>query len=683
MTASRASERLISRLAIEPACDLVDLLSNLDRRAKRLIVVSVDAVLCVLAVWIAFSLRLGEWDLWSRGIGVAIVAALIVWFPIAARGGVYRAIFRIAGAGAMITLARAVALMTLAMVALFMIVGVTGVPRTIAIIQPMIFFLLMVMCRIVLRYLLIDLRGQRAAQGMRRRALIYGAGSAGQQLASSMRMEPTMALAGFVDDDPLLDGHRIDLAKISHTRHLADLIAEHGVTDILLAMPSIGRARRQFIVEQLQAFPVHVRTLPGMIDMVDGSVSISDLREVDIADLLGRDPVAPEPDLMQRTITGKVVMVTGAGGSIGSELCRQILPMKPARLILVEHSEYGLYAIDRELNGAIADGGDAADIELVPELVNVANAEMVGRVMTRWRPHTVFHAAAYKHVPLVEANVISGARNNVFGTLHAAEAAERVGVEHFILISTDKAVRPTNVMGATKRVCELVLQARAATAGKTRFAMVRFGNVLGSSGSVVPLFAQQIRDGGPVTVTHRDVTRYFMTIAEAAQLVIQAGAMAEGGEVYVLDMGKPVKIVDFAVSMIRLSGLTVRDAANPDGDIEIAEVGLRPGEKLYEELLIGDDPQPTRHERIMRATERMIAPAVLAETIDRLDRALACGDRAAVLALLLELVPEYQCGAAPDAENAAASTVTPLGAPEHRPDLVAAKPPRIAASGAF
>jgi FlaA1/EpsC-like NDP-sugar epimerase len=626
--------------AIERLVALIGAIPGLHRRVKRAIVLTIDALLCVVSVWIAFSLRLGQWDLSSQSIHRVTLIALCLWFPIAFYAGVYRAIFRAVGSGMMVGLAISIALMTVPMVGVFMIVSVPGIPRTVAIMQPMIFFLLLALSRIVARYLLIDLLNQRRFVGERRRTLIYGAGAAGQQLALSIRLEAGMSVLGFVDDDRRLHGHRLNGVKISHSRYLDALLATYGITDVLLALPSASRARRKFIVDSLQRFPVHVRTLPAMREIVDERVSISDLREVDIEDLLGRNPVAPHPELLDRTIADKIVMVTGAGGSIGSELCRQIVRHKPTHLILAEQSEYALYAIGRELEALI---GSEDALTIVLELVNVAEGDAIGRVMERWRPDTIFHAAAYKHVPLVEANVISGARNNVFGTLHTAVAADRVGVGHFILVSTDKAVRPTNVMGATKRVCELVLQALAAAGSTTIFSMVRFGNVLGSSGSVVPLFKQQIRSGGPVTVTDMRITRFFMTIPEASQLVIQAGAMARGGEVYVLDMGKPIKIADFARSMIRLSGMTVRDEANPEGDIQIVEIGLRPGEKLYEELLIGDNPEATTHPRIMQAREEFLPLDNLLSVLDGLAIALARGDREQVLKILIELVPEYHC----------------------------------------
>lgn len=630
----------IDEWAVRPIVWLIRFLSGLDRRTKRAIVIGIDALLCISSVWIAYSLRLGQWNLLSPGIGLVTVASAICWYPIAWHFGAYRAIFRSAGSGMMITLALCISIVTLPMLAIFMIKGVAGVPRTVAVIQPMTFFLLLTLSRIVARYLLVDLLNQRNFAGEGRRTLIYGAGNAGQQLASSIRFEPGMTLLGFIDDDPRLHGHRINRLPIDHPKNLDALIIRHGITDLFLALPQVSRGRRKRIVDELQKFPIHVRTLPAMREIVDGHVSVSHLREVEIEDLLGRDPVAPDQQLLEETIRDKVVMVTGAGGSIGSELCRQIVRLMPKALILAENSEYSLYAIEQELRSHTVAG--AIDpLLIVSELVNVADPDAIMRVMVHRRPDTVYHAAAYKHVPLVEANVVSGTHNNVFGTLNTAIAAERIGVRNFVLISTDKAVRPTNVMGASKRVCELILQAFSAAGSKTVFSIVRFGNVLGSSGSVVPLFKQQIREGGPVTLTDKRITRFFMTIPEASQLVIQSGGMARGGEVYVLDMGKSVKIIDFAQSMIRLSGMSVRDDINPDGDIEIVEIGLRPGEKLYEELLIGDNAKPTQHKRIMQAHEEYLDMDLLNRYLDDLRSVLRKGQREAVISILHELVPEF------------------------------------------
>ncbi len=413
------------------------------------------------------------------------------------------------------------------------------------------------------------------------------------------------------------------------------------VTDILLALPSVTRARRNEIIASLSTIPVHIRTLPGMSDLTSGRVTVSDFKELDIEDLLGRDPVVSEPYARTRPLAGQVVLVTGAGGSIGSELCRQIVQQGPMRVLLFDHNEFGLYSIHQELQTLCET--KRLTVDLVPLLGSVANSRRLHEVCQSYRPAWVYHAAAYKHVPLVESNPSEGIANNVFGTLNMALAARDAAVSHFVLVSTDKAVRPTNVMGASKRMAELVLQALATqdAASSTRFSMVRFGNVLGSSGSVVPLFRSQLAAGGPLTVTHPDVTRYFMTIPEAAQLVLYAGAMAQGGEVFVLDMGEPVKIMDLARRMIDLSGLKLRDEHGPDGDIAIAITGLRPGEKLYEELLIGDNPAATSHPRIMMAHEEFLAWPELETQLDRLRLAADAGDVDAIKSVLSRCVHGY------------------------------------------
>ncbi len=633
---------------------LENLLSS-PRIFKRMLVFGVDSMLCIGAIWVAFSLRLGEWQLWSDAIAKIALASFALWPPVFYMRGIYRSIFRFAGSGTMADLAKATGLVGIGLVAIFVIAGVPGVPRTIGIIMPLCFFLFLAFSRLVARYIFFDLMGRRGFGGTVKNVLIFGAGNAGQQLAVSMRHDHAMNFAGFVDDDKRLRGQRLDGHIVWHTSEIKKIIAQHGITDILLALPNISRSRRKKIVDDLQKLHIHVQTLPQMQEILDGKVTIGDLREVDIDDLLGRDAVSPNELLMGRTIAGKTVVVTGAGGSIGSELCRQILAIGPKRLILAEMTEHALYAIDQELRGLIAAGKVRSDIQLFPELVNTANIRPVRSLFATYQPDTVFHAAAYKHVPLVEQNPIAGMNNNIFSTLNMALEARAARVAHFILVSTDKAVRPTNVMGATKRVCEQILQAlsktSAATGAKTRFSMVRFGNVLGSSGSVVPLFKEQIANGGPLTLTHRKITRFFMTIPEAAQLVIQAGAMAKGGEVFVLDMGKPVKIFDLATMMIKLSGLSVRDGKNPDGDIEIKEIGLRPAEKLYEELLIGENPKPTNHQRIMQAREKFIEWSVLEERLEALRHRIIAADSAGALALLRQLVPEYQPAAANDDDN--------------------------------
>ena len=616
--------------------------ANLDRRTKKIIAFAVDSVICVFAVWLAFSLRLGDWQLWNAPVRSVLLVSFLTWPFIFLALGVYRSIFRFAGSGTITELARAVAIFLFLMVGVFTIVGLPGVPRTIGILVPILFLLALVLSRIVVRYIISDLLGQRAFGGETKRVLIYGAGSAGQQLALSTRHYPGMFLLGFVDDDRRLRGQRLDGSPVYHSSDLVAQVERLDVTDILLAVPSMSRSKRKGIVDDLKRFSVHVQTLPQIQDIVAGKVSIADLREVEVDDLLGRDAVAPNDLLMGRTILGKTVMVTGAGGSIGSELCRQIMAIGPQRIVLVEMTEYSLYKIEQELRENAAAGIFRTDIEIHPELINTTAARPVSSLLAAYRPDTIFHAAAYKHVPLLEHNPISGMGNNIISTRNLVQAAEQNDVAHFILISTDKAVRPTNVMGASKRVCEQILQAKAKVGSKTRFSMVRFGNVLGSSGSVVPKFKEQIANGGPVTLTHKDIIRYFMTIPEAAQLVIQAGSMAKGGEVFVLDMGKPVKIYDLASTLINLSGLTVRDTENPDGDIAIEEIGLRPGEKLFEELLIGENPMPTKHKRIMQAMEGHMDWRELSAALDRLEGHVHAGNRDAAVSLLRELVPEYQ-----------------------------------------
>jgi FlaA1/EpsC-like NDP-sugar epimerase len=454
-----------------------------------------------------------------------------------------------------------------------------------------------------------------------------------------LRLSQQYALLGFVDDDPAKVGRSINGVMVYAPEDIARVIASQGVTDILLALPSVSRDRRNAILENLRPYPVHVRTLPGMSDLASGKVTVQDFRELDIEDLLGRDPVPPDTSLLAQNLTGKVVLVTGAGGSIGSELTRQIVLQRPSQLLLLDHNEYGLYTIHQELQ-AICRAAELP-VALVPLLGSVRNPQRLQAVFEAYRPATVYHAAAYKHVPMVEDNPGEGILNNVFGTLSLAQAALHSGTRSFVLISTDKAVRPTNVMGASKRMAELVLQALAVQHPATCFSMVRFGNVLGSSGSVVPLFRRQLAEGGPLTVTHAEVTRYFMTIPEAAQLVLQAGAMAVGGDVFVLDMGEPVKIIDLARRMVELSGLRVRDAEHPDGDIEITVNGLRPGEKLFEELLIGDNPEPTAHTRIMKAHEDCLVWDALEPHLQALQQAALANDVDGIRAVFSSCVHGY------------------------------------------
>ena len=499
---------------------------------------------------------------------------------------------------------------------------------------PVAYFLMLVVLisgsRIILRTMLTNRHRKQMIP-----VIIYGAGQSGRQLLEAIKQVSEYNAVAFVDDNTAIQRMVIYDLPVHKPSEIGNLINRYGVEKILLAIPSASTKVRKNIIHQLEAYPCEVLTIPGMKDLVDGKISASSLKKVSVVDLLGRDPVAPRPELMAADISGKVVMVTGAGGSIGSELCRQIIRNQPAKLILFELSEFSLYSIDKELRDF--QTASDMDIEVLPILGSVQHRKRLFTIMQAFGVQTVYHAAAYKHVPMVEFNTIEGVRNNIYGTMFCAQAAIDAHVETFVLISTDKAVRPTNTMGASKRMAELVLQALAAEPGQhTRFCMVRFGNVLGSSGSVVPVFEQQIAAGGPVTLTHTDITRYFMTIPEAAQLVIQAGAMGKGGDVFVLDMGDSVKIIDLAKQMIRLSGLEVKDAAHPEGDIEIQVTGLRPGEKLYEELLIGDEVQKTTHPRIMTASEVMLPWNVLSDIITRMDEACRESDQLTLRRLLLE-----------------------------------------------
>lgn len=624
--------------------DTLNLIVDRPRKQRQFIAVAIDAILCILAVWIAYSLRLGVWNLFSVPILIFTACALVTWYPIAWKVGVYRSLIRYSGARTIADLAIACGALSIPLFIICVVLRIPSIPRTLCVLHPIIFLLLLGASRVAIRFTLLDLL--KVVSVNARRVIVYGAGRAGQQLALSLRHEPQVHLVGFVDDDLRLDGQRLDGVTVFGANRLQHLLANTEVDEVLLAIPSASRARRREIIETLQTEQVYVRTLPNLTRVIDGSVTVSDLREIQIEELLGREAVAPNELLMSKTIVDKKVMVSGAGGSIGSELCRQILSCRPSRLILLEQSEFALYRIEQELIALMRELDLSIPLEL--ELASASERSTMQRVYTRHKPETVFHAAAYKHVPLVEANPISGLRNNIMGTLHSVQAAEDAGVANFILISTDKAVRPTNIMGASKRVCELILQARAAQPGVTTvFSMVRFGNVLGSSGSVVPRFKAQIAAGGPVTLTHSEITRYFMTIPEAAQLVIQSSAMAKGGEVFVLDMGQPIKIADLARSMIRLSGRSIRDDMTPDGDIEIVVTKLRPGEKLYEELLIGDNPEPTNHARIMRARERHWPWDELERELTDLDTAIRNnGDSSAAMQVVCRLVPEY----APDVE---------------------------------
>jgi FlaA1/EpsC-like NDP-sugar epimerase len=627
---------------------------HLSRFTKQNIAIFVDAFLSILATWMAFVLRLDTVS-WPAGYQWHVYQlALLLAIPIFIRCGLYREIFRYTGIAAMVAVVKAVSLYGAILFSLLLWLALPGVPRSLGILQPLLLLIFIGGSRAFARLLLLKMES-RSKHQQEARLLIYGAGAAGAQIATALEQMHQLNLIGFLEDNAQLFGKTINGRRVYPASDVANLIKVYAITDVLLALPSVSRSHRNEIIEKLREHQVHIRSLPDMGDLARGHVTVTDIHELDILDLLGRDPVPPNPALISRNITDKVVLVTGAGGSIGSELCRQILIARPAKLLLLDHNEFSLYAIHRDLEERLVPM--RCRTQLVPLLGSVRDFERVNQIFKTWHPRTVYHAAAYKHVHLVEQNPVEGVRNNVFGTYNVARAAIENGVVDYVLVSTDKAVRPTNIMGATKRLAEMLLQALAAsdapallrasdgTGGHkntTRFSMVRFGNVLDSSGSVVPLFREQIRTGGPITLTDPEVIRYFMTIPEAAQLVVQAGALAEGGDVFVLDMGDPVKIIDLAYKMVELSGLTIRDEKSPDGDIEITITGLRTGEKLYEELLLGENPQETIHPRIMRAHEEFLPWDLLRSELANMEALLDIHDIAAIRATLQKLVAGFQ-----------------------------------------
>ncbi len=618
----------------------------LPRLAKQAILIFADILIIELSLWTAFALRLDVLSVPHEPLLILAFVAPTLAVPIFYRLGLYHAIMRYIGLHALLAIGKAIVLYATLLAAAVYLIGIPQVPRSIAPIHGLLVLLFIGGSRVLARHWLLQTANIQQGKDRRRRVAIYGAGLAGAQLAAALAHSRELLPVALLDDNSALQGKHIGALKIHAPTTLPALIERLEISEILLAVPSLSRQHRNAIIARLESLPVNVRILPGVAELAQGKVSISDLREIDIEDLLGRDPVAPDAKLLSQNIAGLSVMVTGAGGSIGAELCRQILAQNPARLVLYELSEFSLYSIEQELLAFQRTHGTTG-IPIIPLLGSVCDASRLKLALDHFAIQTLFHAAAYKHVPMVEKNPTAGVFNNVIGTWRCAEAALATNVQSFVLISTDKAVRPTNTMGATKRLAEMVLQALAALhPDKTRFTMVRFGNVLGSSGSVIPLFREQIRRGGPITVTDPNIIRYFMTIPEAAQLVIQAGAMGKDGEVFVLDMGEPVKIIDLAKRMAHLSGLSIKDESNPDGDIEIIFTGLRPGEKLYEELLIGDNVSPTQHPRVQRANESFMTWEALLPVLTSLLEASHNQDAEKVREVLLDTIIEFtpQCG---------------------------------------
>lgn len=635
----------------------VSRLGQLPRRTKRAIMIGADAVMVPLALLCAYSLHFG-FPLPAQALeGWQYILTVALCIPVFGRLGLYRAVVRFMGPRVVFAVVYGVSIVVAVFGACMLGLSPLGMPIPVLIIFWGVTVFYVGGSRFAVRSFL--QRQQRRGE----RVAIYGAGGAGARLASALVGGQEFLPVAFIDDSVALQGSVINGIEVFSPDDLPRLVRELEISRVLLALPSISRRRRKRIINKLEDMHVHIQTMPNFSDLISGNARVDEIREVEVADLLGRDAVPPHESLLDASIRGKAIMVTGAGGSIGSELCRQMLRLGPSRLLLFEVSELALYNINQELTMMLEREGQA-HVELVPLLGSVNQKERMTTIMRSFGVQTVYHAAAYKHVPIVEQNMLEGINNNVFGTLHTASAAIESGVETFVLVSTDKAVCPTNVMGATKRLAEMVLQGMHDRGVNTRFCMVRFGNVLESSGSVVPLFREQIRRGGPVTVTHPEIIRYFMTIPEAAQLVLQAASLGRGGDVFVLDMGKPVRIEDLAQRMVHLMGLTVMSEDNPDGDIEIKYTGLRPAEKLYEELLIGNNVMGTKHPMIMRAEEKLLPWEQVRSILDELEKAARRFDCEAGRRILMSAVDEYK----PSSEvvdlvwrnNHAAETVKPM-----------------------
>jgi FlaA1/EpsC-like NDP-sugar epimerase len=610
---------------------------SLPRFAKQIVAIIVDLSLCVLCTWFAFYLRLDQFipikGASLTAVNVSVAFALPVFWLL----GLYKTIFRHSGLSIMLSVSIALLVYGLLYFLVFGVYGVTGIPRSIGILQPMLLFFAIVITRLFVKYIFSSNYPFKKKSQFLKKTLVYGAGRTGLQLASALANNNELKVVGFLDDDDRLHGQVLQGQEIYSPLKIADLTKSKEVQLVLLALPSISRSRRNEILKNLSNYPLQVKTLPTVTDIIQGRVYLSDIKDLDVDDILNRDQVLPNTGLLNKNITSKVVLVTGAGGSIGSELARQITKLNPKKLLLLELNEFALYKIYEELK--IVN----KNLKIIPLLVNVQDETKVNEIFKTFKADTVYHAAAYKHVPLVEENISESIKNNVFATLAVTKAALSQSVENFVLISSDKAVRPTNIMGASKRLAELCVQGlyKNVKNSKTKMSIVRFGNVIESSGSVIPKFKKQIKDGGPITLTHPDVTRYFMTLTEASQLVIQAGAMSEDCDVFILDMGESVKIKDLIYRIVKLSGLTVKDENNKEGDIEIKIIGLRSGEKLYEELLLGDNPQKTQHPKIQKAQDPFIPLNQLEVDLSNLKNLLDHNKVFEVKELLTKLVKTY------------------------------------------
>jgi len=622
--------------------NLRNLLLSSERKLKIYILMLLDSLLSLLACWISYILRLGETPILGNDFLIFCVISIGTALPVFWKFGFYNEVVRFSDWPVLKLIAKVILIYSIIFGIIVIFIGLNGMPRTLGVIQPILLLSLIFSSRIFLAYFLKKLLFENIIDDNTDNLLIYGAGVAGRSLASALSDKSNFKIKGFLDDNKNLQKRVINGLPILDPYRIDSYITKYQISHVLLAMTKISRKKRHQIIDNITKYKITVQTLPSIKDLANGKISMSDIRTLEIEELLARDQVKPKLDLMKKTIANKTVLVTGAGGSIGGEICKQIIEYGPKKLILIEISEYALYGINSYLENVIIK--ETKTIKIIPLLGSVTDENFMRRVISKFKPNTIYHAAAYKHVPIVEQNVLEGIKNNVWGTIITSKIALQNGVSNFILISTDKAVRPANIMGATKRLAEMFLQALSSEIdkdSKQRFSMVRFGNVLGSSGSVVPKFNQQIASGGPITLTHLEVTRFFMTIKEAAQLVIQTGAIADGGDVFLLDMGKPIKIVDLAYKMIELSGLTLKNTETPLGDIEVVTTGLRFGEKLYEELLIGNNPQKTIHKKIMRAQESFVPMKKLEKDLKILKKNIESNQIKEVYKIISKLVVGY------------------------------------------
>ena len=611
----------------------------LPRILKNLIVLSLDIFICFFTVWLSFYLRTGFLIDLNKSYFISAILSILIGIPVFRIFGLYKIIYRFFELSSVKRIFKSSLIYGILYSFILNFIGVSNIPRTIGLIQPILLFIFICSSRLFISGFINSFLMKQSSKKYKIKSLIYGAGIAGRQLFSALLESKEISVVGFLDDDPKLQGRIVNSLLVSNPNDLGKLIKSKNISHLLLAIPSANRSKRKEILNKIKDYQLTVRTMPSFTDLASGKVSVKELRDLEIDDLLDRDVVEPDKFLLEKNIKDKVVLVTGAGGSIGSELCRQIIQLSPKKILLVEISEYALYFLHNELE-AILQKKDL----IIPLLASVQDKARMNEIISTFKPDTIYHAAAYKHVPIVEQNLIEGIKNNILGTINVAQCAKRNGVKNFVLISTDKAVRPTNIMGASKRFSELCVQgllSQNIRDNQTINSIVRFGNVLDSSGSVIPKFRAQIRNGGPITLTHKEVVRYFMTIPEAAQLVIQASAMAIGGEVFVLDMGAPVKIADLAERMIKLSGLSIKNNNNLNGDIEIKVTGLRPGEKLYEELLIGDNPENTQHPKIKKAKDPYIEWEKLVLFVNHLEKLISRNDVENIINLLKDTAKGY------------------------------------------